>query len=328
MSKTVAMLGEGAWGTAVSTILAQNGYQVKLWCYDSEIAKQIITTRINSDYAPDILLSSNIIPVTDIEEAVSGADLIFEAVPTMHIRSILKSVKSCILSEQPWVILSKGIEQGTFLLPSQILSDETGLRLSYVVVSGPSFAYDVLRKQPTSLVVASHDQKLAFYVKSFLETDFIFPEISCDPIGVQLVGAYKNCIALAVGIIDGLKYTDNTKALVVTRGIKELADLIDVMGGDRSVILSAAGFGDIFLTCFGQHSKNLRAGRYLAQGKTIDEIESIFGVIPEGINTVYSMKKLGGSKNMKMPLCHMIYEILLANDDPKLVVERFFKAFG
>lgn len=305
----VTVIGEGAWGTAMATLLSAQGLGVKLWCYDSNVAQSIRETRVNERYMPGVILDDKIVPTTDLKEALSDVQWVFEAIPVVHLRSILQQARPYISSEHVWVILSKGIEQDTLLLPSQIVEKEIG-DCSKVVLSGPSFAKDVVQKQPTAVTIASKEHSILQELQLLLANDYFRPYCSDDVVGVQFGGALKNVLALGVGLLDGSGFTDNTKTFILTRGFHELVTCATAMGAKKETLYGLSGIGDLILTSMGKLSRNLLVGKRLGQGQTLENILEETGYIPEGINTVVSVFQIMQKYNLDLPILKGIYHIV------------------
>ncbi|HMD54395.1 MAG TPA: NAD(P)H-dependent glycerol-3-phosphate dehydrogenase, partial [Phycisphaerae bacterium] len=270
--KNICVLGDGAWGTAVATLLAHNGYHVKLWCHDAANVQTIARTHINERYLPEHHLSENIIPTASLKDAMCGSQWIFEAIPVQYLRSVIAQAAPYFTDDQVWVILSKGIEQNTLMLPTQIIDDVSGMQHKKAVCAGPSFAADLASKQVTAVSVASTDCALIPELQSMLENEYfrLFP--NTDLIGVQVGGALKNVITLGVGMLEGAGYTDNTKAFLVTRGLQEMAVAAKALGGDPETIYGLSGVGDLMLTALGKLSRNLAVGKRLGHGDALQHI--------------------------------------------------------
>jgi len=319
--KHIAVIGGGAWGTAISTLLANNGHHVKLWCFDPENAEKIKCAQINEKYLPGIQLDEKITPVTDLKEAICGARWVFEAIPVKFLRSILERTRDCFNQDQVWVLLSKGIEKDTLLLPSQIIDDVFSFKAQKAVISGPSFALEVARKQMTGVTIAATDYAIGQGLHKLLASDYFCSNLSTDLIGVQVGGAVKNVITLAIGILDGAGYTDNTKTFVLTRGLQEIAMLISMLDGEPETAYDFSGVGDLVLTAMGTRSRNLEVGKRIGKGKTLEQILKATGYIPEGINTAHSINQLITEKKLKLPVCQGVYQMIFE----KISVDDFLK---
>ena len=309
-NKTVCMLGEGAWGTAVATLLAHNRQTVNLWCHHADVAQEIKEKQTNARYLPGVRLSKNIVPTTDIDAALCGTRWVFEAIPIKYLRAVLKKTVSCFTDEQIWVVLSKGIEKDTLLLPTQILDDVFTRTVNKAVFAGPSFAKQVADKQITAVTIASTDCDVAASLQNLLANEYFRPYGSLDVVGVQLAAALKNVITFGVGLLDGAGYNDNTKAFFMTRGLHETSQLIQAMGGAQKTAYGLSGVGDLVLTSMGALSRNLEVGRRLGAGESLDAIIQKTGYTPEGVNTVASVQKLAERVGCKTPVCRGVYEVI------------------
>lgn len=304
----VAVLGAGAWGTALACLLADNGHDVMLWSYEQDVADAINRHHTNH-YLKDIALPHEIIAISVLQEAINYSDTIFIAIPVAFIRTSLLTLNREITQCKRWIMTSKGIEQHSLLLPTQIL-EHMWHSSNIVAISGPSFAYDLARKQITGIVIASHDEALRQHVNMLLENDYVLPELSSDVIGVQLCGALKNIIALGVGILDGAGYTDNTKIYFLMRALDEIMQLGLQLGAQQKTFYGLAGIGDVVLTAMGSRSKNLEVGRQIGKGESLDAIKQRNDCLPEGINTLQSVQELILQKQIAMPLCSALYDIV------------------
>ncbi|KKQ12075.1 MAG: Glycerol-3-phosphate dehydrogenase [NAD(P)+] [candidate division TM6 bacterium GW2011_GWF2_36_6] len=310
MEKIVTVLGAGAWGTAISNLLAENGYDVILWCHESNVVKDIELTRINKDFLPGVSLHSKIRPTCDIQVAMQSSEFIFEAIPVKHIRSVFNLAKAYATKNHKFIVTSKGIEQNTVMLASQIVSDIFGAHTQVVALGGPNFAKDIAARTVTATVVASNDVEVATQVAQMLGNGYFKAYISSDIIGVQVGGAIKNIFALTIGMAHGLGYGENTIAFLMTRCLFELGILSKYFGGRQDTIYGLSGFGDLFLTCSSSVSKNFKFGKLLGQGMSLNELSNKYASIPEGINTVQAIKKLIDTNNLNLPVCLRTYDIL------------------
>ena len=308
--KTVCMIGEGAWGTAVATLLAENGYTVKLWCYDSNVARSINEKRENDRYLPGILLDEKIQPTTDLMQATCDVKWVFEAIPVKFLCAVLQDAKECFSPNQVWVVLSKGIEQETLLLPTQMIDEVFGKHTKKAVFAGPSFAQEVATKQITAVTVAATDCEIGLKLQRILANDYFRPYITTDMMGVQLGAALKNVITIGIGLLGGAGYNDNAEAFFLTRGLNEMMLLAVALGGKQETIYGLSGVGDLVLTSMGKLSRNLEVGRRLGKGQTLDEILQETGYIPEGINSVKSICQLGKKLSLDLFICNSIYSII------------------
>lgn len=303
------MLGAGAWGTAVAHLLATNGHHVTMWCHEPELAQEINVQHTNSLYLPDIELPHTIRATASMQEAFDGAHIIFEAVPVKYLRETLEHAQPFFNHDQLWVVLSKGIEQATFLAPSQIIDEAMGCLVRKVVVCGPSFARDLVEAVPTGVVVASDNETYANEVAKCLTNDYFACALSQDMLGVQVCAALKNVYALAIGIAFGAQARDNTVALLLTRSLEEMAVVVQALGGKQETVYGLAGIGDLVLTCYGSLSKNFTLGKFLGQGTLLRDVSSE-GLFPEGINTIQSLVQLAKEKSLTLPVAQGTYNFI------------------
>ena len=309
MKQTVTVLGDGAWGTALATLLAHNGHQVNLWCYNSAVAQSISTRQENSFYLPGITLSSTIIATTDFKQAFTNTTAIFEAIPVKHMRSVLTACASYAPKNIPWVILSKGIEQKTLLLPSELIQEIIKPSPTCVVLAGPSFARDLAQQKTTACTIAG-DKAVASQIQALVHTAYFTTEYSTDLKGVQLASAFKNCIALGVGLLEGAGYGDNTQALFLTLMIKELALLLEHNQADSQTMWKLAGIGDIVLTAYSNQSRNRALGQKLGAGNNLSICINKLSTVPESFNTLQSIIQLQSRDSLLLPLCTILYQCI------------------
>jgi glycerol-3-phosphate dehydrogenase (NAD(P)+) len=306
MTKRVTVLGAGAWGCAFADLLATNGMDVTLWSYEPEVASAINTTHVNHRYLDGLTLHHSITATASLDQALADPDYIFEAVPVLYLRATLERVAATNAPSAQracWVLLSKGLENETFMLPSQILDNVLGVQTRKAVIGGPNFARDLVQHALTATTLACNNQADAAELIAMLKNNFFKPYLSNDIIGVQVAGAAKNVLALAAGMAHGAGYKDNTIAFLLTQGLEEIAQLIVLLGGERQTTYSLAGLGDMLLTCTSTLSKNYRAGFLLGQGVQLNALTQHMPVIPEGINTTRSVQHLLEKHNLIDATC-------------------------
>lgn len=311
--KEVTVLGEGAWGTAIACLLAHNGHQVRLWCHHAELVDIINNTHTNERFLPGIKLDKKIRATTSLQEVIEGAEWIFEAIPVKFLREVITKAQSWIHADQKWIVLSKGIEQETLLFPSQIIDDVCKKKVKTAAVVGPSFAIDLAQQQLTAVSVAATDKQLALKVYKLMANHYFRPYVTTDIIGVQVGAALKNVIALGIGMLDGARYGDNTRAFVLTRGLAEIAHMSVMLGGKQKTVYGLSGVGDLLLSCTSTLSRNLMIGRELGKGKSLTTIGNHLETMPEGINTVQSLYQLLQKKDVAFPLFRGIYHMIFMN---------------
>jgi len=314
--KRVAILGGGAYGTALATLCAHNGYDVFLWCYEEAVARDIEKKHTNNMYLPGIKLHQNIHASSSLETVLGcGTDWVFEAIPVKFMRAVLQQAQLYFTYNQTWIITSKGIELDTHLLPSQIIDDIFGTRVKKAVVAGPSFAYDLAQREVTAVTVAAKEQPLADKVQKLLANSYFRPYVSLDIIGVQLGGALKNVITLGIGMMEGAGCTDNAKAFLFTRGLHEMVQLAKSLGAHEKTLYGLSGVGDLVLTSMGTRSRNLEVGKRLGSGQTLNVILQETGYIPEGINTVQTLHQMIRKQDLDLPVFQGIYDAIFSKKD-------------
>lgn len=317
--KKVAVVGEGAWGSAIASVLADNGHQVNLWCHDAHVCEEITTQRSNQRYLPGFLYHQNIIPSPHMNVVLEGVDVVFIAIPVMFLRSVLQSMQPYVTADTHIVLLSKGIEEKTLLLPSELARDVLNVA-NISVVMGPSFAHEVMLKQTTGVVVASDQPASAQQTIELLQNDYFKTVYSTDLVGVQLCAALKNVIALGVGILQGAGYGENTVAFFITRALQEMAQLVTVYGGLPETVYGLAGVGDVLLTATGSRSKNNYIGRKLGAGLSLSDSIQHVGSRPEGVNTVLSLHELCNKKNQTCSLLESVFQVVHGDAPPNDIV--------
>ena len=309
----IAVIGSGGWGTALSNLLAQNGHAVTLWSFLPAESENLRATGENPllpgvSIRPEIAFTSEIACVADAELAVV-------ATPSFAVRKTAESMKPHLRRETPLVSVTKGIEAGTSLRMTEILREVTGNPVA--ALSGPSHAEEVGRGVPTGCVAASQEQWLAELVQDTFMNERFRVYSTDDVMGVELGAALKNVIALCAGISDGMGCGDNTKALLMTRGLTELARLGLVMGGRKETFAGLTGVGDLIVTCTSMHSRNRRAGILIGQGKSTEEAMKEVGAVVEGYYAAQSAYELSRKMQVKMPITREAYAVLYEGKDPR-----------
>ena len=315
----VCVLGTGSWGSALGLTLAKKGYEVSMWTLSEEQADKINKTKENIDYLPGVLLPNNITVTTYLQESVVNSEVIVLAVPSQAIRSVCNQIKPFIKDEQIIVDVAKGLEKGTGLRLSEVCREELPNN-PYVTLSGPSHAEEVARDIPTTVVVASTDLDIAQKVQDIFMSPKFRVYTNPDIVGVELGGALKNIVAFGAGICDGLGLGDNSKAALMTRGIREISRLGVAMGADASTFSGLSGIGDLIVTCTSMHSRNRRAGILIGQGKSLEETLAEVKMVVEGITATEVAYEVSKKLNVDMPITNAIYSILHSNLNPNEVV--------
>jgi glycerol-3-phosphate dehydrogenase (NAD(P)+) len=324
MSGTITVLGGGSWGTAVATLLAHNGYKVMLWCHEPEVVADINNKRINTKFLSNVRLHENIVATSCVQDAVKASGWIFEAIPIRYLRTVLMQAKQVVTRDHKVVVLSKGIESESLLFPVDVVKEVWGVipKDAIAVLGGPNFANELAEKIPTATVIAAPSIQFAQEVARFVQTDYFQPYPSTDVVGVEVGGAFKNVIAVAMGIAHGVGYKNNTIAYLFCQGVSEVSALAQVLGGKIETIYGLAGFGDMFLCSLDSLSKNFKIGKVLGQGYPLCDLATQYPVLPEGINTLQSIKRLTKKYNLRLPLCQTTHEFVFEGTCFKRILFR------
>jgi len=312
-----AVVGSGGWGTALALCLLRNGHETLLWSHSRQKAEEMEKTRQNN-MLPGVLLPEAL-KIAWEPSSVAGHSLVVIACPSVHIRSVCRQVAPYLAEDAVLVSVTKGIEPGSLLRMSQIVREETHREVA--VLTGPSHAEEVAKNIPTACVAASENQTLAELVQDAFMSDSFRVYTSADVIGSELGGALKNVIALCAGVSDGMGNGDNTKAMLMTRGLTEIARLGVAMGARKETFAGLAGVGDLIVTCTSQHSRNRRAGILMGQGKGPQEAMAAVGAVVEGYYAAKSAWELACKLGVEMPIIHGAYRALYENVDVKTVLK-------
>jgi glycerol-3-phosphate dehydrogenase (NAD(P)+) len=317
----IAILGAGGWGTALALVAASDPRRhVRLWPARAEAAAEFLRTRENRRFLPGIPIPPAIRLTADLAEATADADLLIEAIPTIHLRSTMIRIASALPAKAPIVSLTKGIEIDTFRRPTEILAELTGPR-PLAVLSGPSHAEEVARQLPATVVVASSDADLAVMVQQALVTDRFRIYTNPDVVGVELAGALKNVIGIAAGICDGLGCGDNAKAALLTRGLAEMTRFGVALGAEPATFAGLAGMGDLITTCTSTHGRNRHVGVRLAKGERPADILTSMTMVAEGVYTARSVHEKSAAMDLPMPISTEVYRVLYEGKDPRRAVQ-------
>ena len=310
----ISVIGSGGWGIALTILLHKNGHNLRIWSFDKKEAEELKTTRENKTKLPNISLPDDIEVTDNLKEAVDNKDILVLAVPSKAIRSVSKSLKDIIKNNQIIVNVAKGLEEDSLKTMTDIIEEELKEKNPQVaVLSGPSHAEEVGKGIPTTCVVSAHNKELTLHLQNIFMNPSFRVYTSPDMIGIEVGGALKNVIALAAGIADGLNYGDNTKAALITRGIKEISTLGVAMGGEQSTFYGLTGLGDLIVTCASMHSRNRRAGILLGQGKTLDEAIKEVNMVVEGVYSAKSALMAAKKYNVEIPIIEQVNAVLFEN---------------
>jgi len=315
-------MGAGSWGTTLANLLAKKGFKVTLWVYEDDLIPSIADKRENPLYLPGIELSEKITPTNSLKEACQHKDLLISVSPSQVVRQVIQKTYPYLSLHVKLVSATKGIENNTLFTMSKVLREvlrlKDGKRLA--ILSGPSFALEVIKEIPTAVTIASENQELARELQHIFSTPYLRVYTNPDVIGVELGGALKNVIAIAAGISDGLGFGYNTRAALITRGLAEISRLALKMGANPLTLSGLAGLGDLILTCTGELSRNRSVGIKLGKGIGLTYILEDMRMVAEGIKTTKSAYDLSKKMKVEMPITEQVYYILYQNKNPKEAV--------
>ncbi len=313
----LAVLGAGAWGTAIATVLAAR-HEVRLWARDPAQAEAIRRTRRNERYLPEIALPDAVVVSDNLSNTVSGADLLLAATPVAGLRDLCSHLKG---AQAPLVWLCKGFEESTGLLPHQIVEQTLGPKAKCGALSGPSFALEVARGLPCALTLASRDGAFAKHAAALVHGGRLRVYFSTDLVGVEIGGAVKNVMAIAAGISDGLGLGQNARAALITRGLAEMTRLGAALGGRPETLMGLSGAGDLILTATGDLSRNRRVGLELAMGRQLQDILSDLGHVAEGVRSAKETLRLAKERGLEMPVTEAVSAVLEGTIRPVAAAE-------
>ncbi|HEY2380605.1 MAG TPA: NAD(P)H-dependent glycerol-3-phosphate dehydrogenase [Terriglobia bacterium] len=312
MKSPIAIIGAGGWGTALAITMARDEREVRLWAYEPYLVETLLATRENPIYLPGARVPESVRVSNSMNDTLSDAPIVIVAVPSHVYRQVLLQAVPLLSGETVFVSATKGIENDTLMRMSEIVVDVAGSQFvpQVGVISGPTFAPEVARGEPTALVVASREEKLRLYLQAELSAPRFRLYTNADPIGVEIAAAVKNIIAIAAGVVEGLGLGSNATAALITRGLVEITRLAGACGGKRETLSGLAGLGDLVLTSYGSLSRNRRVGVALGQGKPIDEVLSNMRMVAEGVKTAKSTVALARRHNVEMPIVEKMYSVL------------------
>jgi glycerol-3-phosphate dehydrogenase (NAD(P)+) len=314
-----AVVGAGAWGTALADLLASNGHDTMLWALEPDVAAAINDVHENARFLGGKCLPSTLRATNDVDEAVAGALLVVYAVPSRHLRAVAAQSAPSIERDAILAVATKGIERGTLALMSTVIEQEVVAR-PVVALSGPSFAAEVAARQPTAVVAASALPDAARVVQGAFSSSTFRVYTHDDLIGVELGGALKNVVAVATGIVEGVGLGHNSRAAIVTRGLHEMTRLGVALGARASTFAGLAGLGDLVLTCTGALSRNRAIGIEIGQGATLDQALAGKQTVAEGVPTAASSGELATRHEVDMPIVRMVNRILFEGHTARMAV--------
>lgn len=321
--KKTAVLVAGSWGTALASVLADNGHEVALWTRHPEQVHEINTLHTNTRYLKDAVLSANIRATLSLEEAVRGAEAVVLASPSSGMREVADNMRPFLSSDTLVIHAAKGFEADSLKRMTSVIAEELPQQNPdrIVVLSGPSHAEEVIVKCPTTIVVAAKQLEAAEAAQDFFMSPYFRVYTNPDVVGVEVSGALKNIIALGAGMSDGLQFGDNAKAALMTRGLAEIARLGVALEANPLTFAGLSGFGDLVVTCTSRHSRNWRAGYMLGQGKPLTTVLEEMGMVVEGVKTTRAAYEMSKMHQVRMPITQVLYQVLFEGKEPKRGVE-------
>jgi glycerol-3-phosphate dehydrogenase (NAD(P)+) len=316
-----AVIGAGAWGTALADLLARNGHAVTVWAYEADVASSIMREHENPRFLPGVRIAPTVRATNDLASAVGGASLVCVATPSHLLRGILRRAVPHLARSAPLCVASKGIETDTLALMSEVAAEEA-VDHAVVALSGPSFAAEVAAQQPTAIVAASDDDAASVLVQEALSNTHFRVYTHDDIIGVELGGSLKNVMAVAAGIVDGVGLGNNSRAALITRGLAEMTRLGVAVGAKPATFAGLAGLGDLVLTCTGSLSRNRTVGLEIGRGATLAEVLAGKETIAEGVTTTRSAHALAAREGVEMPIVATVHRILFDGYPARLAVNE------
>jgi glycerol-3-phosphate dehydrogenase (NAD(P)+) len=319
-----AVIGAGAWGTALADLLARNGHAVALWAREPEVVSSVNAQHENTIFLAGAKLHDGVVAHAELASACTGAELVIFATPSHVLRGIARDAAPAVASDATIVVATKGVERETLAVMSDVLAQQFPVH-AIVALSGPSFAAEVVARQPTAVVAASSNAAAAEMVQRALSGDDFRVYTHDDVIGVELGGALKNVIAVATGIAEGLGMGFNARAALITRGLAEMTRLGVKMGASPLTFAGLAGMGDLVLTCTGALSRNRSLGTEIARGVSLDEALATRHTVAEGVMTTHSARALAAREGIEMPIVTAVYRILFEHQPPRAAISELMR---
>lgn len=333
MTEKVAVLGAGSWGSVLANVLVENGHQVKLWSRNVDQVNELNQEHTNRRYLPNLTYQTALEATTDMDAAVAGASLVLIVIPTKGLREVTHRLAEILQTSGAKPVIAhstKGLEQGTYKRPSEMISEEIvpENRQGVVVLSGPSHAEDVSIHDMTAVTAASTDEQAAQFVQKLFMNRYFRVYTNDDVIGAEFGAALKNVIAIGSGALIGLGYHDNARAALITRGLAEIRRLGVSFGANPMTFIGLSGVGDLVVTATSKNSRNWRAGYQLGQGKPLDQVVSEMGMVIEGLSTVKVAHELAQKRQVKMPITEAIYNVVYNGQDIQAVLADLMSREG
>lgn len=325
--KRLAIIGAGSWGTALAVVLAPKVSEIGLWVYEQDLAERIRQTRENDTYLPGFQLPAHIQVTHELGPALAGADIVLSVVPSHLVRGLYLQMQPFLNPSMLFVSATKGLENGSLLRMSEVIGEvlQNGFVPRIAVISGPTFAREVARFEPTALVCASVDPVVAGQIQAVFSGPTFRLYTSTDPIGVEIGGSIKNVVAIGAGVLHGMGLGYNAGAALITRGLAEITRLAVAMGGKPLTLAGLAGLGDLVLTCTGELSRNRTVGVELAHGRRLEEIVGSMKMVAEGIKTTRAAVELARRFSVEMPIAEQMFQMLYGGTAPREAIQRLMQ---
>ncbi|MBO9578399.1 MAG: NAD(P)-dependent glycerol-3-phosphate dehydrogenase [Microbacteriaceae bacterium] len=318
IGQRVAVIGAGSWGTTFAKVLADGGASVTVWARRMTVAREIEYAKRNSKYLKNVTLPRSLHATTDPALALRGAEQVYLSVPSQTLRENLRALRAAIPDDATIVSLMKGLERGTARRMSEVIAEELGTPLDRIaVVSGPNLALEIAHEQPTAAAVASASAETAQAVARTARNAYFRSYVNGDVVGTEFGGVLKNIVAVAVGIVDGVGFGENTKASVITRGLAEMTAFAVAYGAEAATMAGLAGLGDLIATCGSPLSRNNTAGRLLGQGLSIKEVAAKMNQTAEGLSSIAPILGLAEAKGVSMPIAQQVAAVVDGAMDPR-----------
>jgi glycerol-3-phosphate dehydrogenase (NAD(P)+) len=330
----IAIIGAGAWGTALAIVVGHHpNHRIRLWSHDKEVGEEILRRRVNGKFLPECRIPENVYPTGNLAEALVGAEILVSVMPSQHCRTVFRQMRDFLTPQMLIVSASKGLERTTQLSMTGVIRDvlktSSGFSPRLAALSGPSFALEAARGDPTAVTIASPDAELAAAVQREFGGPTFRLYTNEDMIGVELGGALKNVIAIAAGVCAGLGLQHNSTAALLTRGLAEITRLVVACGGKAETMSGLAGLGDLVLTCTGGLSRNRSVGVELGRGRKLPDIlADMHGMVAEGVLTTDAAVSLSREKNVEMPITEQMHAILHQGKDPRQAIHDLMTRAG
>ena len=320
----ISVLGDGGWGTTLSLLLAGKGYHPRLWGAFPIYVEEMRKKRENFKFLPGLHIPENLLLTSNLTEALASEYLVL-AVPSQFMRAVVRRLKKRGLAGKTFVVVAKGIETRSLKVMSQVVREVLG-PVKLAVLSGPNIAREIALKMPAAASVASDDRATAKRVREIFSSEYFTLFESSDMLGVQLGGSVKNVIALCAGMVEGMGLGSNTRALLLARGLAEMARLGEAMGAKRETFMGLSGLGDLATTCLSPHSRNRSLGCEIGKGKKLNEILKETEMVVEGVETAKAVHRLAKKYRIAMPISEAVYKILFEHEKPELAVKALLNS--